>query len=436
MTDSDTRTLDLTDQQRARAMRNAIGTQTCGVLGMHAFQSGVLLLYFTAALGISNELALVYLALPNFLSMIARLPVAHWADRMGKRWFGLIGTTLCAIGFAGIAVSGFWLDWAEWIILVGIVIFSAGKMLFAVTWLALLSDIVPEDQRGRFFGKIRICIQLAGIAFAALGAWLLTQDSPISTFQILLGLVVLGLTLRVVFYSRLPESPRSEREAKDPFWPSLVRVLRADGYASFCAYVFLLTLFTAGLNNLFALVEKDALVLSPGTIVLLANLTMIGGVAGQFLGGRAIDRIGTKYVFLVCHFSFGALMTAYLMRGALPVPLVVVLGGVHFLTGVVAASSGLAVTTEMLALIPGEHKSLSTSVCMSLILGGNAASGFVSAWVLKLDVLRDSWTLWGMTLSRYDTLILACAGMIILLVVTLGLVPSVIRKAEWFPRGQ
>jgi membrane protein YdbS with pleckstrin-like domain len=40
----------------------------------------------------------------------------------------------------------------------------------------------------------------------------------------------------------------------------------------------------------------------------------------------------------------------------------------------------------------------------------------------------------GAQMSAYDTLLLVSAVMIVLLVVTLGLVPSVVRKAEWIPK--
>ena len=41
----------------------------------------------------------------------------------------------------------------------------------------------------------------------------------------------------------------------------------------------------------------------------------------------------------------------------------------------------------------------------------------------------------GNSLSDYDGLLLLCGGMILLMTVTLGLIPSMIRqKAEWIPQ--
>ena len=53
--------------------------------------------------------------------------------------------------------------------------------------------------------------------------------------------------------------------------------------------------------------------------------------------------------------------------------------------------------------------------------------------ILKMEFLDESWTLIGLTLSRYDSLLLLCAVMVILLVVTLRFVPSVTQKPQWIP---
>jgi len=66
--------------------------------------------------------------------------------------------------------------------------------------------------------------------------------------------------------------------------------------------------------------------------------------------------------------------------------------------------------------------------------GGIGLSGLLSAWALSLGVLSDSWTLWGQALSSYDAILLGYGGMVVLLVVTLGLVPSVLSKSEWMPQ--
>ena len=56
--------------------------------------------------------------------------------------------------------------------------------------------------------------------------------------------------------------------------------------------------------------------------------------------------------------------------------------------------------------------------------------GVLSAGILKTGALREMWTFGGTTLSQYDSILLGCALLVVLLVVTLGQVPSVIGKGE------
>jgi len=125
----------------------------------------------------------------------------------------------------------------------------------------------------------------------------------------------------------------------------------------------------------------------------------------------------------------------FLLRATNPGSLaIVLLAVVHFVYGSVWAASSIAISTEMLALIPPDNKSISTSICTVLMRLGGALSGALSAWAIQAGFLSEQWTLLGRALSQYDTILLGFAIMVIMLVVTLGLVPSVMRKAEWVPR--
>jgi MFS family permease len=282
---------------------------------------------------------------------------------------------------------------------------------------------------------MRVSWQIVGVIFAGICGLFLGNDSPLWIFQIMLAAVTVGLVLRVMFYRRIPEiEPPVKR--KESFMTALGAVVRTPNYASFCAYIFLLMTFTSGVIALFAMVEKNIMGLGDGQVVLLANLGMIGATAGFYLGGKAVDRHGTKTVFLICHFAFGLITALFLFRGLAPQGetfLMIILGTLHFMFGSVGASSSIAISTEMLALLPEENKSLAASMCSMLQSGGRALSGILAAWIIQTGMLKDEWSLWGQDLCKYDSVLVIYAGMIVLLVVALGLVPSVLRKAEWRP---
>ena len=128
-------------------------------------------------------------------------------------------------------------------------------------------------------------------------------------------------------------------------------------------------------------------------------------------------------------------MLLVLMRSILPMSPFILMGLLTAGFGLVQGASGIAMTTETLSLIPAKNKSLSSGLWMTLYTGGTGLSGVVFSQLLKLGVFNSSWSWMGNSLSDYDGLLLLCGGMILLMTVTLGLIPSMIRqKAEWIPQ--
>lgn len=424
----------ITDEQK-RGMRDAILCQCFGTLGAVAFSSGLMLVYLLT-LGMERSRVLTYLALPSLGMALLLVPCALLSDRFGKIRIGRYGAACLAAGFGGLTLTQLWPEDMRTPWTLGcILLYAVGQSAMGSTWFALLSPVVPASMRGRFFGRLRLSWQLCGIIFSAGAAALLAYSRAPVAYQILLGGITLSLVIRIFFFSRIPEIER-ERVPMDAWTTSLRAILNHRGFMPFCAYVFLLMLFTAGTPTFFGLIEKGTLHLSDSFVVLLGNITMVGALIGFAVAGRVVDRFGTKPAFLVCHFGFALTSFAFVLRDQLSwLPMPWLLGVIHLVTGAVGAASSIAISSEILALIPATNKSLSTSFLSALLNGGMALSGLLGAWALRSGALAESWTLGRLPLTPYDTMLLAYGAMVVLLVVTLGLVPSVIRRADWIPRN-
>ncbi|MFH1007536.1 MAG: MFS transporter [Candidatus Latescibacterota bacterium] len=384
----------LNSVSRLRAMRAITLAQCSGALGSQSFESNFVLLYL-ATMGMGRSRILMYLAILPLAQAILVLPAAWWADGHGKKLVGRIGLTCTVVGFAAIALAGsFQSRMGPLLIGGGATLFAMGMAMFSAGWLALLSPIVPQEERGRFFAKLRISWRTVGIVFAGLCGLLLSKDTPVGTFQLVFVVVVASQIGRLLLYRGIPEveGPTAHRVGVRT---SLVDIFRLEGFASFSCYLFLLTLFTANSGVLLGLIEKKILFYGDGLVVWMANLSMIGSLLGFLIGGWIVDRVGTKSVFLACHFSFGAILSLSLFRGLFQIPSVLVMGPTHFLFGVVISALSIALSTEILALLPKENKSLAAAAMATLQYGGMGVSGMLSAWVLGAGLLRDTWSLWG-----------------------------------------
>ena len=137
------------------------------------------------------------------------------------------------------------------------------------------------------------------------------------------------------------------------------------------------------------------------------------------------------------YLCFGTILILFLLRGLFPGEIIVFVGILTLLFGLIQAASGLAMTSETLVLIPKENKSLATGLWFTLYSGGAGLSGFLSSKVLELNLINPEWSLFGIKMSSYDGLLLMFGTMVLLMTVTLGLIPSVIKKtpAAWIPQS-
>ena len=425
---------NLRNQTVTRVYPAVFITASLGGLSFLAFSNGLLLAYFSR-LEISSSEILLLLALPSILQFMLVLVFSYLSDRVGKKLIGATGLFCSASAFYLFWQAGFSEGfWRHSFSVAGVVFFGIGTAMSFSNWFALLHPLIPQQIRGRFFGRLRLTWQGFGFLFSLLVFYLLEQNPGLEVYHWVLGFLVLFLMVRIPIFWSIPEVEKSS-PSKESFFQALVKVLRIPGYLPFCAYCFIIMLFTGACPMIFSLLEKDVLGFSDDRIVLIGNLMALGGMLGFVLGGRMVDRFGTKYVFLCCHFGFSAVLLLVLTRGILmisPLFLMALLTGAF---GMIQAASGIAMTSETLSLITSENKSLSTGLWMTLYTGGTGLSGTLFSQLLKLGVFSNEWSWMGNPMSVYDGLLLICGGMILLLTVTLGLIPSMIRrKAEWIPQ--
>jgi MFS family permease len=407
-------------------------TACLGGVAYLGFTNGFLLAYFSR-LNLSEGLILGLLAAPAIVQFLLVVPFGYLSDWFGKKLLGTIGIVGMTSALGILAAPELFSE-VSLTVSVGVVLFSAGSALVQSNWFALLDPLIRERERGRFFGSLRLTWQTFGFFFALGVSYLLERFSEIETYRwILGGIALLGL-LRLFSYWGIPELEHSHPPSAS-LRKTFFEVLALPGYLPFCAYCFLLMLFTGACPQLFSLLERQVLGFSDDQLVLVGNLLTVGALVGFVLGGRAVDRFGTRYVFLLCHLLFGVILVLFLFREQVPFPLMVFLGMLTLLFGFAQAASGIAMTSEILSLIPKENKSLATGIWLTLHSGGAGLSGLLCGQVLEVGLLSSEWGFSGMRLSAYDSLILICGVMTLLMTVTLGLIPSMIRRAQWIPQG-
>lgn len=417
-----------------RALRNITIGQCAGLIGPLLFGNGFMLAY-VLRLGIPAYRILFLFALMPLIGMALTLPFAYLADLHGKKRIGGAGLAVSIAGFFLLPPAAFMPHNAALWLTAGILIFSIGNTANGASWFALLSPIVPEEIRGRWFGQMRTAWQTTAIVFSLGLAVLLRHCPELYIFQLLLAATGALMIVRLLFYAQIPEL-EPVNPPRDGFWRALGAVLRIPGYLRFCIYIFLLSFTTTGLG-LLGLLEKTVLGFSDSQLLIMGNLLSIGTVAGFFIGGKMVDRLGAKPVFSAGHVVLALALAGVLLRGFLPFPLIVTMGLLSFICGAVQGATGIAGTSELLALIPPANKSISTGFNLTLTAAGASLAGLLNGQILKMKLLPAEWMFLNRPLSHYDILLAGFMLMTLLMFAAPGLVPKIRGlRSQWLPQNK
>ncbi len=400
------------------------------------FKNGFLLAYLLK-MGLKSSTVLILLSLPSVALFFLSVPFAYYADKYGKKRIGISGIILTIAGFVFIILAGFFdTQISIKLIVSGIVLFSIGVSALLSGWFALLSPLIPEAMRGSFFGNLRVSWQIFAIGCSLFLTFILGKNASLGTYQLILAFFTSLLFLQIFLYSKIPEIERGKFKEMS-MGKILATIPEVPGYMPFCAYCFLLMLATGAWPVTMGLLEKNVLDFSDDTIVHMGTMLFLGSMVGFYTGGKMVDKFGTKMVFLVIHFSYFLFLFLVILRDLTPLPQVFYFSFLTFGLGLIQASSSIAVTSEMMALAPAKNKSVIISLCMSLQWGGAAISGVVSGKLIEYGILSKTWFFKGLILSNYDTLILFSSVMVFVFIVTLGLIPSVVKTKEvqWVPHS-
>lgn len=152
-------------------------------------------------LGYPERVYGLLMAFNGFLIVIAELPLSHWVKRFNARWVIGIGFFLCGVG---VALCGFATGWI--LLGVALVIFTVGEMISMPVAGAYISELAPEDMRGRYNGVMGLTWHFGHAIAPGLGL-LLYKTNPASLWWGSLGCGLISLLIITAVSSKTLKSP-------------------------------------------------------------------------------------------------------------------------------------------------------------------------------------------------------------------------------------
>lgn len=154
---------------------------------------GALPLYIVDDLGYTTAAFGLFGAINTVLIIFLEVPLNNWMNDIPYKKSLMIGALLAAIGFGGFAISTTAIP-----LIISIIVFTFGEMIFFPITAAYTSEIAPQYKRGEYMGYYQMTFSFA---FSA-GPWLGTVVYQHYGSVILwIGALVLGLiTAALMFF--------------------------------------------------------------------------------------------------------------------------------------------------------------------------------------------------------------------------------------------
>lgn len=314
------------------------------------------MILYAKSLGATATVLGVIAALTPLLT-ICQIPAAHFLAKVGYRRFIFSGwglRTICIFLLATVPLLGF-LGNLEKLVLVlfALFIFNLLRGISSGAWLPWITDLIPEDVRGRFLSRDQIFLHAGSLASLGVGAVLLYGKASSWQFSLLFLVSAAAAVASLLFLRKTPDVDASDAVLRSGtrvpwreivFYPPFFRLV-------VFTLLFLVALGTGGVFGVAFM--KTRIGFSDSQIMVFGVFYFLGAILSLPFVGRILDYTGSKLVIQATIGAFCLLQTAWWMLASrlLP-PSVVLIIVLHFVGGIIGSNFSLAFTRLMMNTMP------------------------------------------------------------------------------------
>jgi len=362
--------MEMSAEDRRRSMRWAIVFAVVSLVGITSISESVLAL---AALKLgAGEIYLGALSLVTFAPLVCSVFTMPLVEYRGKRRL-LIRCALVSSFFVLplLALPVLAARWpAEWCLalMMGCVLLRQGIDALGFSgWFPILQDIVPAEEIGRFFGKMRVSWQTAAFAVLIISAWFLGKDPAWWKFQVVFGVGVVALFARTVTLLPLAENPPVKTQAERSSLRSIFGGLLSK--RSLRDLMIYIIVYAVGISitEPFKIKLMKDFGYSDGFILAAVSMMNLGAVLSLPYWGRLADRFGNRAIFSISHVGMIAVMVGWLAvdKSTFGGGLII---GLYLLQSVFFSGNGIAQTRYIMHVVPMTKQSYITLLSLGTVV--------------------------------------------------------------------
>jgi MFS family permease len=421
--------LSIEDQKAG--MRHAIIAACFGSIGPVLISNSSVIILYANLLGVSETVSLVTTSLQDCSKCLLMIPFAYIAEYIGHKRMTLLGNLLACIMLFLCASAGFFPSISRYVLLGSLAGFSISIAFYLSSWFPLLSNVVPEDMRGTFFGKMRFTWQLFSGIILVIISLLVGKSADLITLQAIVAFAGILYVGRLYHLSRIKEVKSSK--TTPPLRSLLSDAISNKQLVGFSIYLLCLYMAANATIPVTFIFAKNSLKLADNIVVVLSALLLTGLIIGYLAASKIVDKFGVKGIFLCAHMSFGILNFMLLAVKTDSLTDTIILGSITVAYGFFFALASIAVTSEVFNLAPENNKGISMAFCLSFYSAGLGGSRFLASLILGSGLLSPTWQFLGMQVTKYHTMFLFYGCAVVVTSLLMVLVPSVTKGVHRLP---
>jgi MFS family permease/SepF-like predicted cell division protein (DUF552 family) len=272
---------------------------------------------FALALNASNSEIGLLTSVQNLAGILSQLPGARLTRSMTRKRIWLLSTVLSRLFLIPLIFIGLFFSASTeiWILIILLGLVSFFSNMRGPAWSSMMGDIVPQDRRGRYFGKRNMIIGFAGmVATLGAGAAVFYWGFPV----IFAAAAVLTF-VSMLFFIRMAEPELRQERAyhyRIHFHPAdLVYQIKTNrGFAIFTVYM---TVVNFGVNiasPFVAVYMLKNLDVGYGWFAILVTIGALVQLLSMKYWGSRCDRYGNRKILvisgvLICFVPLGYLLS-------------------------------------------------------------------------------------------------------------------------------
>lgn len=379
------------------------------------------------ALGWGNG-AVAFLSLTPFLCLFIQPPMTAWLQsRYSLRRIIALGVALNAVPWMILPIFP-WLSLPQRDLAFAVIVLTStlANSISAVAWSAAVSDLVPLNIRGKYFGRRNLIFGTWSlvVTFAA-GQIADAYENALYVF----GLIFLAASISRfcgLFYFLRMKLPASAtlRQAPEAAQVGLLDTLRDGNFVRLILFTGLFGMCLYLGNPFYSVYVLNGLHRSLGDLTLLTLISTLGGLISLKTWGPLSDRFGNKPVLITTALIWlTAAAISWLFSGPARYTHLYLN---YFITGFMFSGFELCQFAVMIKMVPATHKTHYISVYLSLTRMFWALGPPLGAWILShLPEQLGTWL--GQPLTNYHVIIV---GSLVACILVLNLLHTVREPAE------